>query len=260
MPHSLRGLWLAVALATAWLTAPAVAEVDPGKLLAAQAAATKFIARAKGSETTAPPPRLSEPEVNQLLDTVFDLSDVGAGTTIAAADLGPLGQRMMTGIKVGLVYLLAGTGVTDLAQLGGDQGAADKLNLNAAKFQPEVGRLYDFQMRIQAAIIESALARMAAATPEEQARPNFQGGLAKMREGAAQSVRGVIETLSVNGITDPWRRDRFPALVVIAPKLARFLLPEQKTDLQKLALESARTLTDSQVKQGLQDFANVVVK
>jgi hypothetical protein len=165
---------------------------------------------------------------------------------------------MMTGIKVGLVYLLAGTGVTDLAQLGDSQGAADKLNLNAVKFQPEVGRLYDFQMRIQAAIIESALARIAAASPEEQARPNFRGGLAKMREGAAQSVRGVIETLSVNGITDPWRRDRFAALVVIAPKLARFLLPEQKTELQKLALESARTLTDLQVKQSLQDFAKVV--
>ena len=254
----LTGVWLAIALAAACVAAPAAAQVDPGKLTAAEAAATRFIALAKGSETSAAPPRQSNPEVMRLLDAVFDLRDVEAAKTIAAADLAPLGQRMMAGIKVGLVYLLAGTGATDFAQLGISQAAADKLNQNVVKFDPEVGRMYDFQMRVQAAVIDAALARIATATPAEQAQPNFQGGLQQMRAGTAQSVRGVVETLSVNGLTEEWRRARLPVLALIAPKLSRFLLPEQKAELQKRVLELAGTMGDAQVKRGLQDFAKVV--
>lgn len=167
---------------------------------------------------------------------------------------------MMTGVKVGVVYMLSGTGATDLSQIGSEPDASVKINLNVIKFPGEIGRFFDFQVRVQGAVVDAVLVRLATAKPEELARPNFQSGLADIRQGSARSVSGVIETLAVNGITEEWRRERLPALTAIAPKLAKFLLPEQKTELEKLAQACADVMDDAQVKQSLLDFAKVIAR
>lgn len=248
----------ALAIAAALLTSPATAQVDPGKLPAAKAAADKFVALAKGSEKTGNAPRLSDPAVKSLLDAVFDSGDVDAAQSIPFQQLTPLGQRMLTGVKVGLVYMLAGTGATDMSQLGNVADADIKVNLNVIKFDAEMGRFYDFQLRIQSAVVSSVLARLAAFKPGDLMTPTFVSGLADVRQGTQRTVAGVIETLAVNGITEQWRRERLPALTAIAPKLAKFLEPQQKDELHKLALACANVMDDAQVKEGLQQFAKAI--
>jgi hypothetical protein len=247
----------AVALAAA-LVHPASAQVERNKLTFAKNAADGFVKLAQGSEKSGEAPRQSDPAVRKLLDAAFDTSDVEAAKAIAFSELSQLSERMVTGVKIGVVYMLAGTGATEIGQLGNDQNAGEKVNLNVIKFAPEMGRFFDFQMRIQGAVVDAVLTRLASAKPEDLVRPNFKSGLADIRDGSARSVSGVIETLAVNGITEAWRRERLPALAAIAPKLAKFLEAPQKNDLHKLALACADVMDDAQVKAGLQDFAKVI--
>jgi hypothetical protein len=244
--------------AIAFATFAAQAQVDPAKLPAAKAAADKFIVTAKGSEKSGAAPRQSDPAVMQMLDTVFDMRDVQNTHGIPFQQLSPLTERMMTAVKVGVIYMLAGTGATEISQLDAVPDATVKVNLNVIKFAPEMGRFFDFQARIQAAVVEAVLTRVASAKPEELARPNFQSGLADIRQGSQRTASSLIETLAVNGITDEWRRDRIPALTAMAPGLAKFLQAEQKSELQKLALACAEVMDDAQVKQGLKQFAKTI--
>lgn len=248
----------AAVLAAAMLAlapAPAAAQVDPAKAPAAKKAAAGFMALAKGSEKTGRPPREADPAVKPLLEAVFDARDVAAAKTMPSQAMTPLSERMMAGVQVGLVYMLAGTGATDLTQIGADPAAMQKVNLNVIKFAPEMGRFFDFQMRIQGGVVDAVQARLATARPEDVARPNFQSGLANIRQGSARAVAGVIETLAVNGITEAWRRDRLPALAAMGPRLAKFLAADQKTQLQQLARACADVMDDAQVKQTLLAFA-----
>jgi hypothetical protein len=248
---------LALALLAA-IALPAGAQVDAAKLPAAKAAADSFVVMAKGSEKTGEAPRESDPAVKRLIEAVFDTRDVEAAKTIPFQTITQLSERMLTGLKVGVVYMLAGTGAADLNEIGKVADADMKVNLNVIKFAPEMGRFYDFQMRIQGAVIDAVLARMATAKPDELAKPSFVSGLADIRGGGARTVAGVIETLAINGLADQWLRDRQPALAAIAPKLAKFLLPEQKAELQKLAIACANVTDEPQVKQSLLQFAAVV--
>jgi len=253
------GLKLVATLgALALSTLVASAQVDASKLPAAKTAADRFVALAKDSEKTGNAPRESDPAVARLLDAVFDSRDVQNPTTITFAQLGPLSERMITGVKVGVIYMLAGTGVTDLTQMANDPKADEKVNLNVIKFAPEMGRFFDFQMRIQGAVVDGTLTHLATAKPEELARPNVQSGLANIRQGSARAVAGAIETLAVNGLTEEWRQARMPAISAMAPRLAKFLQADQKAELKQLATACADVMEDAQVKKALQDFAATI--
>jgi hypothetical protein len=245
----------AFAVAFAMTAMPAVAELDPGKLFVAKNAAAALTAAAKNSETTGQAPREADPNVKQLLEAVYDARDVMGGAAVPFNSLTSLSERMMTGVQVGLIYMLAGTGASDLQQIGADPQGAEKVNLNVIKFAPEMGRFFDFQLRIQGAVVDSVLAHLAAAKPEELARPNFQSGLGHIRAGSARTVAGMIETLAINGLSDEWRRERMPALTAMGPRLARFLQPDEKKELQDLAIACTELMTDPQVKRSLQAFA-----
>lgn len=234
------------------------AQVDPAKLPAAKAAADTFVTMAKGSEQTGNAPREADPAVKKLIDAALDTRDIETAKAIPFAALGPLSERMVTGLRIGTLYILSGTGAADLNAVANIPDSDTKVNLNVIKFAPEMGRFYDFQLRIQGAVIDAVLVRLATAKPEELARPNFQSGLADIRNGSAGSVSGVIRVLAINGIADQWLRERQPALKAIAPKLAKFLSPEQKKDLQELAIACANVTDEPQVKKDLQDFAAVV--
>lgn len=231
------------------------AAYDAAKLPAAKSAAAAFATAAQNSAKTGAAPRETDPAVRRLLEAVFDAGDLAADQPVPFPALPALSERMMTGVQVGLIYMLAGTGASDLSQIGADPQAADKVNLNVIKFAPEMGRFFDFQLRVQGAVVDAVLDRLATATPEDLARPNFQSGLADIRQGSARTVSGVIETLAVNGLSDAWRRERMPAIAAMGPRLAKFLQAEQKQALKDLALACANVMDDTQVKSGLQAFA-----
>jgi hypothetical protein len=232
-----------------------LAQIDSKIAPAAKKAAAEFAERGKGSEKTGEVPRLSDPATKRLLDTIFDSRDVQAAKSIPFSTLTQLSDRMLAGTKAGLIYMLAGTGITDMNQIGTVPDAETKINLNVIKYPAEMGNYFDFAVTMQGAIAESVQNHMNTSKPAEQARPNFQSGLANIRSGATGSVSGVIETIAVNGITDEWIRARLTALAAVAPKLSKFLLPEQKEQLSKLANACADVTNDAVSKKGLQDFA-----
>ncbi|MEZ5787274.1 MAG: hypothetical protein R3D62_12600 [Xanthobacteraceae bacterium] len=234
------------------------AAYDAARLPAAKMAAAAFATAARSSEKTGDVPRETDPAVRRLLEAVFDARDLDDGQAVPFQALPALSERMMTGVKVGIIYMLAGTGASDLTQLGSDPGGAEKVNLNVIKFAPEMGRFFDFQLRMQGAVVETVLERLATAKPEERSRPSFQSGLRDIRQGSARTVAGVIETLAVNGLSDEWRRERMPALGAIGPRLAKFLDADQKQQLKELALACAEVMNDAQVRDRLQSFADVI--
>jgi hypothetical protein len=154
--------------------------------------------------------------------------------------------------------MLAGTGAADLATLAQDPKADEKVNRNVVAFAPEMGRFLDFQLRIQGAIVEAVLARIATARPGDAATPTFQTGIAQIRRSSLRTVASVIETLAVDGLSDDWRRARLPALGAIGPRLAKFLQPDQKAELQTLVAACVEAMNDPRVKQGLQAFGRTI--
>ena len=238
--------------------APSSAEIDPKKLPAAKEAFALFAERAKGSEKTGQMPRMTDPAIKKLLDAIFDTSDLVATKNVTFDQLSPLSDRMLVGNQVGITYMLSGTGITDLAQMASDAGAADKINLNVIKFPDEMGRYLDYTVTMQAAIAEAVQAYIATAKPADIARPNFQSGLGHVRSGGTRSVSGAIQTLAINGLTDEWIRARLTAISAAVPKIRNFLLPEQKEELQKMAIAVADVTDDAQAKKALQDFARAM--
>jgi hypothetical protein len=162
---------------------------------------------------------------------------------------------MRTATSTPWIYMLAGTAINDMSQVGTVADAETKINLNVIKYPEEMGSYFDHAVTMQGAIAESVRIHISTLKPADLARPNLQNGLADVRGGAARSVSGVIETLAVNGIKDEWIRARMPALAAVAPKLSKFLLPEQKEQLSKLAKACADVTDDAVSKKALQDFA-----
>ena len=247
---------VALALAAALFGQTSVfAQIDSKIAPAAKKAAAEFAERAKGSEKTGEVPRMSDPATKRLLDTIFDSRDVQAAKAIPFSSSSQLTERMLTGNKAGVIYMLAGTGITDMNQIGTVADAETKVNLNVIKYPAELGSYFDFAVTMQGAVAESVRSHISTLKPADLAKPNVQSGLANVRSGAARSVSGVIETIAVNGITDEWIRARLPALAAVAPKLSKFLLPEQKEELSKLAKACADVTDDAVSKKALQDFA-----
>ena len=106
----------------------ATAQINSKKLPAAKKAATSFVERAKGSEKTGEVPRMTDPAIKQLLDTVYDVRDIEAAKAIPFQALSPLGERIAISTKVRLIYRLAGTGAADLSQAMADPTIGEKIN------------------------------------------------------------------------------------------------------------------------------------
>ncbi|MEA2935504.1 MAG: hypothetical protein QOD74_2150, partial [Variibacter sp.] len=89
--------------------------------------------------------------------------------------------------------------------------------------------------------------------------PNFKSGVAQIRSGCAQTINGVITTFVNAGLNDEWRRARIANLLPLAPKFAKFLLPEDLRSLRDTANEVAGQLQDAKVKTDLTKFGEALV-
>ncbi|MFI4988681.1 MAG: hypothetical protein ACHQF3_14720 [Alphaproteobacteria bacterium] len=234
----------------------AAAPLEPQKLAAVQAAALDFAALAKDSYVSGQPPRQADPAVKALLDTVFDMTALEAAEPLAFSELGKLNDWTIAVLKVGTVYMLAGTGTSDIAQAAGDPKLAERIERNTADYAPEMGRYLDAQIRVMDAMIRSVAAHLAA-YPQELEKPNVKSGLAKIRAGTKQTLVGALTTLLNRGLDDGWRRDRLPALAHFAPTAAKFLEPEDGRAVRQAALDVAETMPDPDVERGLMSLANI---
>jgi hypothetical protein len=223
---------------------------------AAQKAADQFATLAKGSETTDQPPRQTDAAAAPLLNAVLDTSVLAGKPTPPIADLDAANNWMLACVKVGQVYMFAGTGTTDPAQASNPVVEA-KAEANVTAFAPEVGRYADAELTLMNAV-DSMLSADLAANPAKANDPTTADGLSKVRGGTATAVAAVIGMLSINGVTDDWRRARMPAILAIAPEAAKLLTADQKTQLNNTALTVAGGMDDAGLKAQLTTFAQTV--
>ncbi len=225
------------------------------KVKAVTKATDAFVMLAKNSATTGEAPRESDPAAKPLLELVFDTSSLENGPVQPMSELDVLNTWNLDVVRVGLVYILAGTGVTDVAALPQTPEMISKVNANTVEYAPEMGRYIDAQLRLQAALIDTISSYMAGASQSDLDRANFKSGLGQVRSGVAGTINGAITTLPIDGLTDGWRRERLAALTAIGPKAAKFLLPEDLQALHDAATEVAGQMKDPEVKAGLTSLA-----
>ncbi len=236
--------------------APANAEIDQQKIAAAQKAAADFVKLAGNSARTGKPPRESDPAVKALLDTVLDTSAMSAPEF---SDIPRITQWLANADKVGIVYMMAGTGTRNLAAASNPK-IADRIGKNIAEFQDEYGRFVDFQLALSGFTLDAVRAKMASASEKERKDPKFRGGFMQASSGIVQTVAGTLSTFTAEGITDDWRRARLGPLNTIAPKMAETLPKEMREKLAEMTRDIAGQLKEDDVKGSVNAFADTLVK
>lgn len=222
------------------------------KAAAASAAADKLVAMAKGSETSGVAPRQSDPVAGPLLDQVFDMS---ALPTLPrdVADLTPMSRWGAAMIKVGQIYVLAGTGFTDPANATTDAAAAQSLK-NTVTYAPEVGRFFDSQIVLLstecASLYYLQVTRPKAPNADQQAdaMQNLQYKIEKAYSNELDFMRNV-------GPTDAWKDARVRVMATEAPRISGQLMPNSWAHLQTQARQLAAQSTDPALKADLELFA-----
>lgn len=235
--------------------------LDKAKVDAVTLAADQFVVMAKGSHLSGKPPRQTDSAAKALIDPVFDVSEVQSSYHgYKISDLSNLNGWNIAVLKVGLVYILSGTGVDDLAKLQVTDAIIKKIDQNTVDFSPELGRYYDAQVWIQVGIMELLNGYLPTAPQSQLEQPNFKNGLAQVRAGAAQTINGFVTTFPNAGLSDDWRRARLAVLTAAGPVAAKFLLSEQTAALHDATLKVAADMKDPTVKAGLTAFADALAK
>jgi hypothetical protein len=238
--------------------AAGAATIENARFAAVDKAADEFIALSKDSYKTGQPPRQTDGKVGPLLDTVFNTAGVNEGPPAPMADLDKLNEWMLRVVRVGSVYVFAGTGIDDLSQIKAlDQKQQQQITKNTAAFAPEIGRYFDAEIDLEHALIDAVDAEMKA-HPEKYQSAQSQGGLAKLKGGLKQTLGGALSTFVTPGISVAWMRARLRPLTSIAPSIARSLAEPDRRQLADLSREVAGRIDDAEVKGGLQSFAKVL--
>lgn len=248
------------ALTFAALAGPAGAQtIDPARVAAVQKATAEFVKLAAGSHTSGQPPRQSDPKVKALLDIVLDVKAIPSAKPLPFSELGKLLEWQNAVLKVGLVYLLAGTGFEDFTKAGNDPAFAQRTDRNGVEFAPEYGRWIDATLGIHRAVLSSVHSHVAA-NPKELEQPHIKQGLSQIRLGAAQTLYGAITTLEFPGYSDAWRRERMPAMLAVAPHLAQNIEADVSKELQGAATKAAANLPDPVLQAELKKLAAVFAR
>lgn len=252
----MRATLSAVLLALALSCMPALA-LDPARVAAATKAADDFVALSAGAETTGAPPRATDAAAKPLLDAVFDTSALEQGGVQPMAELQNVNAWNMAVLKVGLVYILAGTGAKEIGALQQTPETLARVDRNTVTFAPEVGRYFDTQIRLQMAIVDTVQTFIRTANRAQLENPGMRSGIGKIRSGTGQTISGVVGTLQLGEQSDDWRRARLTLLEAMAPKAARFLAPEDVLGLRAALNEAAEQMAAPDVAQRLRALAVV---
>ncbi len=222
------------------------------KAAAADAAADKLVAMAKGSETSGLAPRQADPVAGPLLDQVFDMS---ALPTLPRdfADLPPMNRWGGAMIKVGQIYVLAGTGFTDASNATTDAAAARSLQ-NFSVYAPELGRFFDAEVVLlstECASLQYLQAVHPSAADADQRTAMMQDLQYKVEKAYSSELGFMLNP----GPTDAWKDARIRVLATEAPRVSGMLLPNSWGHLQRQAREVAAQSADPALKADLELFA-----
>jgi hypothetical protein len=198
------------------------ARLDPARMRAIDEAYDAFMARAIDAYQSGAPPRQSEPVVNTQLATILDVAGLPA-KTLAGGDIDEAIRWFNSGDTVGAVYLLAGTGVNDIAQLPPDDATQRKLRENVVKFSDEYGRYLDFQITLLAAIADAQASFSSGGPPDEIDSAAYGRKVSDIRGLLAQALKTDFISLVYDGLTSDWRLARLDAIARVGPIATRVL-------------------------------------
>lgn len=238
---------------------PASAALDRTKIAAAEKAANDFTRLARDSFKSGKPPRESDPAVKSLLDVAFDTA-VAPPANVEFSDLPRINQWMAIGDRIGLVYMLAGTGTNNLGQAATNPKTSKLIPQNIAAFQTEYGRFTDFQIALWSLGLDAIVAKIDSASEAERKNPKFLGGYVQISNSIAQTIAGVIATFPTQGITNDWRRARLGPLNEIAPKAQKALPMPIRQKLRELALEVSEKTENPEIKESVKALGDNLAK
>ena len=228
--------------------------LNAAKIDSINKATESFLALAKDSARTGQPPRYSDPAAKALLDTAFTTTVI-EGKPVPWSAVEWLQAWNKATVKIGLVYYMAGTGTSDVAVVSKDPQKILKANSNTVAFAPEVARYYDAQIRIHAALVDTAATQLAAATPEQLKDPAFRATLNHISRDTATMLTGLLGTFTVEGLRDDWLLLRVVAVLDITPKAAKFMAPDDRQQVRNAAAEVAEQVKNPDVKSGVNTIA-----
>jgi hypothetical protein len=219
---------------------------------AAHKAADQFVAM---TQTGALPPRATDATAGPLLNAVFNTAALPT-TPVSGKELDAVNDWLNSANRVGIVYVLAGTGVSSLA--AANTPAVDQqAGANVVTYAPEMGRYFDAQLAIMG-LEANSLAQSLATDPGQTSNAEVAGGLTKMRGGLVGTSSGLLNVLAGAGPTDDWKEARGKALVAFAPSAAKLLLPADRESLQQLATLAVTQTTDPTLKGEFSQFATLI--
>ena len=149
--------------------------------------------------------------------------------------------------RVGLVYVLAGTGGATLAQVAADPAMAARSSRNTALYAPESGRWFDAADVLQGGVIDAVTALSSARPTNAQ----FEDAKEMIRRGVEGMIEGELTALRTAGLDDGWRVTRLAAMAAFARKAAGFLHPAQCTAIRGAIGSVVPALAVPSVQTGL---------
>jgi hypothetical protein len=198
------------------------ARLDPARMRAMDEAYDAFMARATDAYQSGTPPRQSEPVVNTQLATILDVAALPS-KTLAGGDIDEAIRWFNSGDTVGAVYLLAGTGVNDIAQLPSNDATQKKLRENVVRFSDEYGRYLDFQVTLLAVIADAQASYSTGGPPDEIDSVDYRRKTSDIKALLAQALKTDLISLVYDGLTSDWRLARLDAIAHVAPIAANVL-------------------------------------
>jgi hypothetical protein len=228
----------------------AAAQSIEAKVDSVKKAADSLAALAKDSAKTGNAPRASDPAAKPLLDTVFNTKSI-EGKRVPWADVRQLSDWNQAAVRVGLIYYLAGTGTEDVNVVAKDQKLTQQANANTIKFAPEMGMYYDAKMHLYAAMIDSAIAQIEAATPEQRRDPELRKAMNAISDGTAFTMLGLMHALVLEGMPLDWQLLRVGLLLQITPQAVKFMAPNDRQVVRNAAAEAAALINNPDIKSAV---------
>jgi hypothetical protein len=254
MPRFIRALAI---IALVLMAGPVAAgTIAQDKIAEVNSAAEAFAKLGEPSRQSGKPPRATDPAAKTLIDTVFDLRVLSAAEPLPFSEIGKVNAWNKAILTVGTVYILSGTGVADISQAGSDPNLAPKVEKNTVEFAPEMGRYFDAQLGIAAAMLATVNSHLAA-NPADREKPNFKAGLPDIFAGTAQTLYSAITTLPTEGLSDDWRLERLPAIERLSPHVAAVVDAADLKTIHDTTSQIAESTSNPRLKEGLRKIAAI---
>jgi hypothetical protein len=230
-------------------------KIEPAQLDEVKKAAAEFLDLARDAHAHGRPPRQAEPTIRGLFDKIYDLKEI-EGVPLALSEIGKAMAWLMAGEQVGTVYILAGTGVSDINKLPTDPTMQRRAHSNVAEFAGEFSRYLDFQIKLIGIMADAELNRLARGDALQE--PAVKQEIAEVRSALSNTMIGALTTLAYGGLTDDWRQLRLTLLAEVAPKASKLLLPEQARAVREHALKIAALVPGQSAQDGVKAVADRV--